>query len=1096
MSLKAVSLHNIPGGTPVKDFVNFQVNCTFDSAKIPPSMVLTCQNVCSGKEIEGINVFQSTLVSDNMHTKELFDISEIKTSSEGILGLISSCQKTKPLTRSVIQKRKACESLPFESPAKIFSRMKQKAALVKEKNKPPEAKLLDSRCTADYILTPERQPAFLQRSEKIPIHEYKQKTKLGEDFLEESNVKTVTNSISVNKNICIALINSPFLESPNKFFSRVKQRLQEDWSQKAKQPLVTSCPTKKLNNFNEECLSTTVSQKEKIIVEPAELASETFTIISNPLIVSDDHINSREFLREEASRKFPQEKAMVTPSKNIYGQKAGENVSVSPQKPSQHLCDSIFATPKVHIPRKRRHDTKVLLDEPDTGTNKKNLRIISEIDMKDIFWHSNVIVERITHNQVKTLTGNIYMLEGYIDAVSMKKEGLKNGIRSTLLKHNNYPKAIPLFQTGIPPKFIKRFGTGIPRNWKMLVDDLLHYLKRKEERAFPVSGDSKKRKNECSEGLDLPQNIERKCKMKDTTYDVLPLQNEEIYDIQMKTIDLQNDVDKSITRSGRRVKPPMQFWCGERIRLDQELNVTITKGGKINMKSENITRKTECKLKEKSQHLISDTEENYSELIIKDICKKRATVMLTPLEKKRMQEKQHSNRRPRNELNVTKEGGHITCYERNLADGELDTFNCPLNLLKQHQQIEKVVGSVSCTDEDESSEDIPCIKRKTQHSFKREISHKECNNTQELSREQKSTENWIAPSRSRKTKCSYFGQEDTLEELSNKSSSPDLGTNSELRKRNRQKSSKWFKKARRNALASETESENSIEEIPVKESRIKIPTKKTNGHISTIPKACPVTGKPDNQKKLGNAVESFPDTNENWTEEELQKAVESFPKHKSDFWLDVAKTVRTRSAEECQQKYMAKQEGRKRPPNKTTKPGKKEERDRGTQQPLAKVGTLKRKQQMRNFLEQMPKDNHDDIFTSTPFQNKNTKFYVAPEEDVFQLKDRHPITPASAIFPWVKTPQCDHVSPGMLESLDRKNWEKHVFHMQNNIKGKERTWLNVKKKSAVTGFTTSMSPRTNVFTFEDATTSDGVRNLFEVEEGIQSDEEDDMYFST
>lgn len=30
----------------------------------------------------------------------------------------------------------------------------------------------------------------------------------------------------------------------------------------------------------------------------------------------------------------------------------------------------------------------------------------------------------------------------------------------------------------------------------------------------------------------------------------------------------------------------------------------------------------------------------------------------------------------------------------------------------------------------------------------------------------------------------------------------------------------------------------------------------------------------------------------------------------------------------------------------------------------------------------------------------------------------------------------------------------------------------------------------------DATTSDGVRNLFEVEQGIQSDEEDDMYFST
>lgn len=190
MSLKAVSLHNIPGGTPLKDFVKFQVNCTLDSAKIPPSMVLTCQNVCSGQETKGINVFQSTLISRNMHTQEFFDISEIKASSEGILGMISSCQKTKPLTRSAVQKRKACEPLFLESPAKIFSRMKQRAALVKEKNKPPEAKLLDPKCTIDYILTPERQPAFLQRSEKIPIVEDKQKTKLNEDFLEESNVKT------------------------------------------------------------------------------------------------------------------------------------------------------------------------------------------------------------------------------------------------------------------------------------------------------------------------------------------------------------------------------------------------------------------------------------------------------------------------------------------------------------------------------------------------------------------------------------------------------------------------------------------------------------------------------------------------------------------------------------------------------------------------------------------------------------------------------------------------------------------------------------------------------------------------------------------
>ncbi|XP_007428390.3 mis18-binding protein 1 [Python bivittatus] len=1080
-----------------------------------------------------------------MNTKEFLDFSEIKPPSKGALELVSSCQKQKtmPLTRSAFLKRKACEPLSLESPAKIFSRMKKRSVLVKEKNKPLETKLLDSKRTTDYILTPERHLAFLQRPEKIPIVEDKPKKKLNEDFLEKSNVETVSvaNSTAVNKNICTAVTSPPVLESPNKFFSRVKQKLQENLSEKAKQPLITSSPTKKLNNFNEQCLSTTACQDEEFIVEPAELANETFNIIPNRVIVSDGPVKSREFLKEGASGKHPQEKGVVHPSNKKYGQKGGENVGAWSQKTSQHLCDIIFATPKVHIPRKQRHASKMPLDEPETGTNEEEkqmiyingwrIRVINNNtavcvegkrrDKKNIFWHSNAIVERIGHNQVKTLSGNVYILEGRIDAVNMKKEG-------------------------IPSKFIKRFGTGIPRNWKMLVDDLLHYLKRREQRVFPVSEDSKKRETKCSEELDLPQNIERKYKMKDTTYNVLPLQNNEICGMQMKTTDLQSEHDTSFTRSGRRVRPPMQFWCGERILIDQALNITMTKGGtnylsptvnstrledrqtfkspkknsgsllkdhkevppnqakgRINMKSENVTRKTECKLKQKSQHLISDTDENDSEFVIKDIYKKRAVVTLTPLNKKMSQEKQQSKdkRRSRSEQNVAKEGEKITCYERNLDDGELDTLKCPLNLLKQCHQTEKVVESVPCTDEDESSEDFPCIKRKTQ-PFKRETSNKEHNNTQKPSCEQRSTENSVAPSQSTKMKCSYFGQKSMLEELRNKISSPDLCTSSGLEKLKRQKSQKRFEKTRKNALGSETESENSIEEFPVKESRLKIAAKRTNGDIATSAKTLPVIERTYSQRKLGNTVESLPDNNEDWTEEELQKlyrAVASFPKHKSGFWLDVAKSMGTRSAEECQQKYMTEQEGRKRAPKRTTKPGKKEERDKGTKQPLAKVGTLKRKQQMRNFLEQMPKDNHDDIFCATPFQNKNTKlpqFCVAPEEDVFQLKDSHPITPASAIFPLVKTPQCDHVSPGMLESLDRKDREKRVFHMQNNIKGKERTWQNVKKKSAGTVFTTPMSRRTNVFNFEDVATSDGVGHLFQVEQGIQSDEEDDTYFST
>ncbi|NWT38835.1 M18BP protein, partial [Chroicocephalus maculipennis] len=120
----------------------------------------------------------------------------------------------------------------------------------------------------------------------------------------------------------------------------------------------------------------------------------------------------------------------------------------------------------------------------------------------------------------------------------------------------------------------------------------------------------------------------------------------------------------------------------------------------------------------------------------------------------------------------------------------------------------------------------------------------------------------------------------------------------------------------------------------------------------------------------------------------LGRAVASFPKHKSSFWVEVAMAVGSRSAEECHQKYVEEQqsESSKTCVKKSTTSLKAEQK--GTdiltsvlihadkKEPVAitaKVGTLKRKQQMRDFLDHLPKDNHDDIFTATPFQNRRVK---------------------------------------------------------------------------------------------------------------------------
>ncbi|NXG36261.1 M18BP protein, partial [Dromaius novaehollandiae] len=111
----------------------------------------------------------------------------------------------------------------------------------------------------------------------------------------------------------------------------------------------------------------------------------------------------------------------------------------------------------------------------------------------------------------------------------------------------------------------------------------------------------------------------------------------------------------------------------------------------------------------------------------------------------------------------------------------------------------------------------------------------------------------------------------------------------------------------------------------------------------------------------------------------LGRAVAAFPKHKNGFWVEVAMAVGSRSAEECHQKYVEEQQAKGSKTCATRKPAPGKPEEKGThlsKEPVmvtAKVGTFKRKQQMRDFLDHMPKDNHDDIFTATPFQNRRVK---------------------------------------------------------------------------------------------------------------------------
>lgn len=114
---------------------------------------------------------------------------------------------------------------------------------------------------------------------------------------------------------------------------------------------------------------------------------------------------------------------------------------------------------------------------------------------------------------------------------------------------------------------------------------------------------------------------------------------------------------------------------------------------------------------------------------------------------------------------------------------------------------------------------------------------------------------------------------------------------------------------------------------------------------------------------------------------------------------------------------------------------------------------MKRKQQVRHFLETMPKENVDDVFSCsymqkkrievgcsshqcfTPSQSQAKSQPISPsgldaqipstyesnlsDDPEITLRSLEPMTPMSTGFPEVKTPQCLHITPGMMGSPNR-----------------------------------------------------------------------------
>ncbi|XP_030308369.1 mis18-binding protein 1 [Calypte anna] len=990
-------------------------------------------------------------------------------------------------------KRAACEPPEQESPAKIFQRMKARA--LQKRSAPPSSYKTDPILTPDLAERGQRQQKPIQtearqRPAERPDGDIQpKKGLLGMGLLK-------TQAIG-------ALATDPLVqESPQKFFLRMKRKLQQQQQQQQdptpsnqiKQnippPTTTAVPVarsafaEQLRNLGTECVATDKDGQDEFLVESMDADDEmSVNTVISPVNVTLAPLKNGGQLQERWGNgkaqhtELYQDRRELQPKHNQAAPHVRKILETNSEKVSQHIHDIMFSPPKIHIPRKQKpkESSNVPLDKrpTDQGAGKAdkekhicltswrikvmddNTAIYVEGKRKDRNnqpWHSTAITERLAYNQVKTASGNTYLLQGNMDTAAMRKEGF-------------------------PYRFIKRFTYGFSRKWKEYVEAFLEEKRRKEEKQR-ISEDENEDSNTMVDTdvlkttKDSARNV-KKPETRNTTYEVSPRNDENAYTTPKHSSVLGNGV---YTRSGRHVRPPLSFWCGEREVVDQDLNVTIEQGGtdylsmlytsensqrqtsssskktegkqvmkareqttKRQSKGKNYEKKVSSQREPKSagrkeaRHFISDDDDNESSPAVPNTrTKQKVSVQLTPLATDVL--KKH-NFNSRTSQTTKKMGGTEQTVSRQAHKYSLRSAH-PLQ--DKHLPEE----SQRKDEEEESSEDIPLsIKRKIKPLLKQQMQNSKSSSNSESSQGDADKAPW-GHRRIKHSPAPY----DVL-----------LGQS--------------------------------------------VPTS-TEGSALPEGKTPPMEkSREPERKKVQKSRDLFQRATDGWTEKEIQKlyrAVAAFSKQRKGFWVEVAMAVGSRSAEECQHKYGEgqKAKGSKTQAKKKSTSGKPEQKEK--KEPVtinAKVGTLKRKQQMRDFLEHLPKDDHDDIFTATPFQNRRVKlptFWRSQDDaddDAFALTD-NPITPSSAVFPPVKTPQCEHISPGMLVPINRNDCDKHVFRMQKKTQGSRGTWDNVRKTMAGGLLGTPASHRTKFCQDTRVVQSPAVGKLF-VADAVDSSEEEE-----
>ncbi|XP_051578230.1 mis18-binding protein 1-like [Myxocyprinus asiaticus] len=799
-----------------------------------------------------------------------------------------------------------------------------------------------------------------------------------------------------------------------------------------------------------------------------------------------------------------------------------ELVPGPPQPPHNLLEDPLLQlSPRVLIPRKQasvfqsKHQGRQM--DSDEGTDVRGIHLkdwVLKLLNKDLVvdgiridtkipWHSSFITERISSNVLKTTSGRTYVLIG------------------RMAKH---PK--PSF----PSWFLKKFLFGFPQMWKEYLGQFL----------IEHAGSQKTQKDDNSV---KPSKAKNQQASKKSTSKQPRLQVITTSPITPTDSILQGSA--KVSRSGRLLKPPLEYWKGGRIVMDSDMNVTIhedyatsvasTPKKPVTMATAQITKDqpTVPETLGRGRHNTSSSEDELS----------------VP----RRKIKQHSKSQRRDPSQSNPPPTESTTAPYNSARGQkastvvasssnlgraakqkaVEHSRPQRTSLKKHQSssieenpacsgsemTEKYIKAVSVNATSDQHSHCPPVhgmssdeqdtgiendqrtvrnsksSQKRSQSELRSMPHFDSDNSslrrssRICSRVQYSTDSnssfaspdppkmctgrgsidhkWLTKPKknvpqnstshkeqnkqdvvkvSRRTKkinqkySDYFLVRDSVDLPSDNDGEREKQDKRAILKKTRQKKGSGKSKLKTNGHLVSSLDMHSEQSEDVESVHHNVPNNRRSKKSDTE-KASTRCKKPHTEISNVNEDDAL---DGKWVEEELQKlqeAVNSLPKHKSGYWVNVAYFVGTRSAEECQEQYNAQLNTNRRPRKKPQKkPTTTEEPGKEVVEITARAGTLKRRHQMRYFLDHMPKDDHDDVFASSPMQNKQIKLPVmsanGEEEDFSQLQD--PQTPNSSIISAVKTPQCLHISPGMLGSINRNNMDKYIFHLQNKRKGRKQ----------------------------------------------------------